>query len=158
MAGNLTTDISSLPDEVSMQPPRVGGTGTDFNGWYFEGDFGVFTDKILSVMAAAFDETFREEPPFYYDFPQLSGFSDKPSKPLAFDISFGFNEDRDQHEYRGSVCEHVAVGFDGYKRYGEDTYDMPADVVERFAEFSAALRELADKIDVELTKVTISED
>ena len=67
--------------------------------------------------------------------------------------TFGLNEDRDAYTYETSIDERVALLFE--MRRGGSEYDMTPDEVERYKLFATALRELADKIDVELTKVVL---
>ena len=162
MAGKLTLDIS--PDtETDYLFQRVGGEGTSFDGWQFGDDFGVFEDKITPVFEEAIDDTFTAEAPFYFVIPQISCWEEKPEKPLTLEVHFGFNEDRNQYIFRSSLDERIAIEFEMHRTYDQfrqkhpdvGDYSMNADELERFKTFAAALRELADKIDVELTKTEV---
>lgn len=162
MVGNLTLDIS--PDtETDYLFQRVGGEGTSFDNWEFGGEFGLFEEKIVPVFEEAIDNTFKEDAPFYFVIPQLCPWEKKPERPLTLEVHLGFNEDRDQHIYRSSLDERVAVKFEMHRIYedyrkkhpGSGDYSMSAEEIERYAMFATALRELADKIDVELTKTDV---
>jgi hypothetical protein len=154
MADNLTID---LPDheELPYMVQRVKGDGTSFSDWDFKGDFGHLGETILSTMEDAIDGYCEESAPFYFKFLQIESFEPEPPMPLAFEIAFGFNEDRDQHVYQTSIDERVAVELGLHAT--DEGYDMYAEGKARFLKFGAALRELADKIDTEMSKAVIRE-
>ena len=164
MTGKLTLDIS-LDTETEYLFQRVGGTGTSFAGWEFGDDFGVFQDKIVPIFEEAIDNTFKEEAPFYFAIPQISPWGKKPERPLTLEVHLGFDHGRNQHTYRSSLDERIALEFEMHRTYDHyrqkhpdsSEYSMSTDEIERYKEFVAALRELADKIDVELTKVEVEE-
>lgn len=152
MADKLTIDIS--PDvETSFLFPWVEGEGVSLSEWDFSGEFGRFEEVIKPIFEESIDATFKEEAPFYFCVPQIESWSAEPEMPLTLKVSFGFNEDRDQHIYQSSLDERIASEFETRRYYDDDKYDMDPEEVLRFQKFAAALRELADKIDVELTKV-----
>jgi hypothetical protein len=156
MVGNLTLDIS--PDtETDYLFQRVGGEGTSFDNWEFGGEFGLFEEKIVPVFEEAIDNTFKEDAPFYFVIPQLCPWEKKPERPLTLEVHLGFNEDRDAYVYETSVDERVALEFEMHRiNDGRgNKYTMTSAQVENFKIFATALRELADKIDVELTKTDV---
>jgi len=161
MAGNLTLDIS--PDtDVEFMARLTRDKGFSLGEWDFYGDFGRFTETILPVFEFAIDEYLKEETPFYHYIPLIDCFEKEdrdPNRPLKLVWSFGFNEDRDAYVYETSLDERVALEFDMHRINDgrRDKYTMTSAQVENFKLFATALRELADKIDVELTKVVLEE-
>jgi hypothetical protein len=155
MVDNLTVDISKGGD-MSYMFRHVGGTGIAFDDYNFSGVFGCLQETIMTVIEEGVDDDLKKSPPFYCTLPQIECWEDEPDTPLAILVSFGFNEDRDQHLYRSSIDERVAVEFGLNAVSGG--YSMSAGQIQRFEKFRDALRELADKIDVELTKVTLEVD
>lgn len=157
MAGNLTLDIS--PDtDVEFTARLKREQGFSLGEWDFHGDFGRFTEAILPIFESAIDEYLKEETPFYHYIPIIDCFGEgnrDPNRPLKLMWSFGFNEDRDAYVYETSLDERVALEFD--MRRTEDGYDITSVEAENFKLFATALRELADKIDVELTKVKLEQ-
>ena len=157
MVGKLTVDIS--PDtDVEYMARLKRDKGFSLDEWGFEVDFGRFTDTIVPVFEEAIDEYLKEETPFYTFFPTLHPYSEKdrdPNRPLKLMWTFGLNEDRDAYTYEVSIDERVALEFE--MRRTEAGYDMTPDEVERYRLFAAALRELADKIDVELDTVKLEQ-
>lgn len=161
MEGNLTVDIS--PDiDVDYMARLKRDKGFSLSEWDFYGDFGRFTETILPVFEFAIDEYLKEETPFYVNIPLLDCFeehNEDPNRPLKLMWSFGLNEDRDAYVYETSLDERVALQFEMLRINDEarDKYSMTAARVEKFKLFATALRELADKIDVELTKVKLEQ-
>lgn len=161
MAGNLTLDIS--PDtDVEFMARRKQGKGFSLESWDFYGDFGRFSEIIVPVFEGAIDEYLKEETPFYHYIPLIDCFEKEdrdPNRPLKLVWSFGFNEDRDAYVYETSLDERVALEFDMHRINDgrRDKYTMGSTEVENFKLFATALRELADKIDVELTKVELEQ-
>lgn len=155
MTGKLTIDIS--PDtDIEYMVPRKRDQGFSLDEWDFYGDFGRFAGTIIPVFEDAIDTYLKEETPFYTFFPLLECFQEHNSdrnRPLKMMWTFGLNEDRDAYTYETSIDERVALLFE--MRRGGSEYDMTPDEVERYKLFATALRELADKIDVELTKVVL---
>lgn len=162
MVGNLTVDIS--PDtSVEFMAHLTRHKGFSLDEWDFEVDFGRFTDTIVPVFEGAIDEYLKEETPFYAYIPLLDVFDEHqgdPNRPLKLGWSFGFDEDRGAYIYETSIDERVALQFEMLRINDGvgDKYSMTAARVEKFKLFSAALRELADKIDVELTKVVTEQE
>ena len=161
MVGNLTVDIS--PDtDIEYMAHRKRQRGFSLDEWDFEADFGRFTDTIVPVFEDAIDNYLKEETPFYVIIPLLDYFeehNEDPNRPLKLMWSFGLNEDRDAYVYETSLDERVALQFEMLRMNDEarDKYLMTAARVEKFKLFATALRELADKIDVELTKVKLEQ-
>jgi hypothetical protein len=135
--------------------------GFSLESWDFYGDFGRFSDIILPIFEGAIDEYLKEETPFYHYIPLIDCFDEKerrdPNRPLKLAWSFGLNEDRDAYVYETSVDERVALEFEMHRiNDGRgNRYTMTSAQVENFKLFATALRELADKIDVELTKTDV---
>lgn len=127
-----------------------GGTGIDITSWDFYAEFGALEKIILSKINNALTEVWKEEVPFTLDIPQLSGFDEEPEWPLALEIDFGFNEKTEEMRYTHSLDKVVAIGFDMHRNH-DGTYG--AEFIARASKFRDALRELADKMDVELQKV-----
>ena len=161
MVGNLTVDIS--PDsDVDYMARLKRDKGFSLSEWDFYGDFGRFNEVILPIFEEAIDNYLKEETPFYVNIPLLDYFeehNEDPNRPLKLMWSFGLNEDRDAYVYETSLDERVALQFEMLRINDEvrDKYSMTAARVEKFKLFATALRELADKIDVELTKVVLEE-
>ena len=162
MAGKLTVDIS--PDtDVEYMARLKRDKGFSLDEWDFEVDFGRFTDTIVPVFEDAIDNYLKDETPFYTFFPSLHPYSKKdrdPDRPLKLVWTFGLNEDRDAYTYDTSIDERVALEFDMRRTWRDSnnfSYDMTPDEVERYRLFATALRELADKIDVELDRVKLEQ-
>lgn len=155
MTSKLTVDIS--PDtDIEYMVPRKRDKGFSLDEWDFEGDFGRFGDIIVPVFEDAIDNYLKEETPFYTIIPIIECFQEHNSdrnRPLKLMWTFGLNEDRNAYTYETGIDERVALEFQMRRRGLE--YDMTLDEVERYKLFATALRELADKIDVELTKVVL---
>ena len=153
MTGKLTVDIS--PDiDIKFMVPRKRDRGFSLDEWDFEDDFGRFTDTIVPVFEDAIDNYLKEETPYYFFFPLLECFQEHNldrNRPLKMMWTFGLNEDHNAYTYETSIDERVALEFE--MRRGGSGYEMTPDDVEGYKLFATALRELADKIDVELTKV-----
>lgn len=153
MAGELTRDISSDKDVPYMIPGKR-NKGVSFDEWDFYGAFGRFEEHIVPVFAEAIEEFFEGETPFYFTFPFIeydTGAKDV-TPTLAFRIYFGFDDGMDAYIYESSIDDRIASEF-GKNRVLSGAYDMNEQQVKEYQTFAAALRELADKIDVELTKV-----
>lgn len=155
MTGKLTVDIS--PDtDIKFMVPRKRDRGFSLDEWDFEDDFGRFTDTIVPVFEDAIDNYLKEETPYYFFFPLLEPYQEHNSdrnRPLKMMWTFGLNEDRNAYTYETSIDERVASLFEMHR--GGSEYHMTPDEVEKYKLFATALRELADKIDVELTKVVL---
>jgi hypothetical protein len=136
---------------------RERGEGFSLAEWDFYGNFGALSDVIVPTFEAAIEEYLTEETPFYFVVPALEGDPtvEEAYKPLDFFLSFGFGENRDAYVYKSSIDARVAMEFDMRRRYADNAYVMTAAEIESFKGFSAALRELADKMDVELAKVIL---
>ena len=158
MADNdLTVDLTG-PITWCFDFKHVDNKTLSLDEWDFSACFGTLSDAIKSVFAVALDEYFRKEPPFTLYVPQLDPYIEEPVSPLDIRINFGFSDDRDEHHYIHSIDKIVAIEFDTHRTHQSSGYLMSTERLRRFKRFSAALRELADKMDVELTNVRIKED
>lgn len=166
---NLTVDLVGPTTKWCFNFEHVENKPISFDYWHFGKVFGELEDSILSVFSDALDREFREEPPFALHVPQVNFYHKEPASPLDIFIQFGFDEDRDQHYYTHSIDKIVAIELEWHREkwhsetLSPDTdesykYSMDAKGLARFKKFSAALKELADKIDTELAKVVIKEE
>jgi hypothetical protein len=127
------------------------GTGIDITAWDFSEEFGVLEKHILKQIGDSFTVALKKEAPVSLDIPQLSFYAPEPELPLEIKIGFGLGADNDQMYFTHSLDKIVAIDLD-CNRNRDGTYS--GEFVARATKFRDALRELADKMDIELKKVT----
>ena len=159
MAGDkeLTVDLSSKA-ALCFDVSYVRGGPITLDDWDFYEAFGEMEGYIKPVFAGVFEATFKGNPPFTAELLQINSFTREPELPLTIRVRFGFNWGKDQHIYEHSIDKLVAIEFSMHSIPGTDTYSMRPQLIGRFNKLRDALRELADKIDVELVKVVEDDD